>query len=207
MSAYFPRPESVRRPRSQSSASEVCRSRSGMWSRLWGISAGVTPEPMVVTEFFELLKAEPPSYRAELGTVTAGDSSQFTVFEKFAPSHWILCKCAHSEVGPPPGKGCHWDEHQLEHRESHRRIQLPNWEWADVDGETVVWAENGCFHRATLGDEGLTDVRINSKPAPRPTDSPASGTRAERTAFHFNCSKVLYMKKTMCHSTGRCSSS
>lgn len=63
-----------------------------MWSGLWGISAGVTSEPIVVTEFFELPKAKPPSYRAEQGTVTAGDSSQFTVFEEFAPGHWILRK-------------------------------------------------------------------------------------------------------------------
>ena len=92
--------------------------------------------------------------------LSAGVSGEFTVFEKFAPSHWILRKYAHSEVGPPPGRGCHWDEHELEHRESHRRIQLPKWEWADVDGETVVWAENGCLHRASLGGEGLAEVRV-----------------------------------------------
>ena len=92
--------------------------------------------------------------------LSAGVSSQFTVFEKFASGHWILRKYAHSEVGPPPGRGCYWDEHELEHRESQRRIQFPNWEWADVDGETVVWAEHGCLHRASLGGEGLADVRM-----------------------------------------------
>lgn len=65
-------------------------------------------------------------------------------------------------MGLPPGKGCHWDEHELEHRESHRRIQFPKWDWADVDSKTVVCPENGCLQRATLGDEGLAEVRILS---------------------------------------------
>lgn len=50
----------------------------------------------------------------------------------------IAVNYAHSEAGPPPGRGCHGDEHQLERREGHRRIQFPKWEWADAGGETVV---------------------------------------------------------------------
>ena len=36
------------------------------------------------------------------------------VFEKPLPKGWILRKLAHEETGSPPGKGCYWDEHELE---------------------------------------------------------------------------------------------
>ena len=47
--------------------------------------------------------------------LTAVVSSAFSVFEKPLSSGWILRKYAHAEVGAPPGKGCYWDEHELDH--------------------------------------------------------------------------------------------
>jgi hypothetical protein len=68
--------------------------------------------------------------------LTAGLTSSFTVFEKTLPKGWILRKYAHAEVGAPPGKGCYWDEHELEHPKLNHRFLLPKWEWADWDGKT-----------------------------------------------------------------------
>ena len=80
----------------------------------------------------------------------AGISDVFTVFEKPLPNGRVLRKYAHGEVNPGPGKACHLDEHEIEHAELARRITFPNWEWADLDGETLVWAEDGCLHRAPV---------------------------------------------------------
>ncbi|MBZ5606903.1 MAG: hypothetical protein LAP38_01485 [Acidobacteriia bacterium] len=80
-----------------------------------------------------------------------GKFNSCTVFEKVHPKKsWILRKFAHEEVGSPPGKGCYWDEHELEHPKLERRLSLPKWEWAEFRGDTVLWAEGGCIHRARV---------------------------------------------------------
>ena len=78
-----------------------------------------------------------------------------TVFEKPLPAGWILRKYAHAQTGAPPGKGCYWDEHELEDSQGIRRHTFPDWEWADRDGDRLVWAENGCLYRAEVDAEGL----------------------------------------------------
>ncbi len=93
-------------------------------------------------------------------TVTAGRFSEFTVFEKALPRGWILRKYAHAEVGAPPGKGCYWDEHELEHPRPVRRLMFPKWEWAERDGQTLVWAEDGRLCRADLKAEGPAATRV-----------------------------------------------
>jgi hypothetical protein len=92
--------------------------------------------------------------------MTAGLSSAFTVFEKNLPNGWILRKYAHSEVGAPPGKTCHWDEHELERPERQLRIAGKKWEWADLDGKTLVWAEDGCLKRASLGETTTSEPKV-----------------------------------------------
>jgi hypothetical protein len=73
-----------------------------------------------------------------------------TVFEKNLPKGWILRKFAHAQVGSPPGKGCSWDEHELENPESKSLLKLPAWEWAELDGKRVVWAEKGCLFASSI---------------------------------------------------------
>lgn len=53
----------------------------------------------------------------------------------------MLRKLAHEQVGALPGKGCYWDGHELEHAESGAHISGKDWEWADLDGKRLVWAE------------------------------------------------------------------
>jgi len=72
----------------------------------------------------------------------------------------MLRKYAHAEVGAPPGKGCYWDEHELEHPATQHRLLFPKWEWADLDRNTLVWAEDGCLHRASLDAGGLGPARV-----------------------------------------------
>jgi hypothetical protein len=83
-------------------------------------------------------------------TVENGKWNTCDVFEKPLAHGWILRKFARAETGAPPGKGCYWDEHELEQPRSRQRLAFPHWEWADVDGKDLVWAEGGCLYRARL---------------------------------------------------------
>lgn len=79
-----------------------------------------------------------------------------TIFEKRLPKGWILRKTAHEESGAPPGKGCYWDEHELVQPKLAASLPLPDWEWADLDGRTLVWTERGRLYRAPLdAEEGV----------------------------------------------------
>ncbi len=82
------------------------------------------------------------------------------VFEKELPHGWLLRKLAHEQVGAPPGRGCYWDEHELEHTKSGTRIEAPDWEWAELDGKTMVYAHGGCLYRAPIHEKGLGAPRM-----------------------------------------------
>jgi hypothetical protein len=76
-----------------------------------------------------------------------------TIFEKTLPNGLVLRKVAHEQVGSPPGKGCYWDEHELRSSDGSAK-RLAGWEWADLDGDRVVWAEGGCLNQSRLGRGG-----------------------------------------------------
>jgi hypothetical protein len=80
------------------------------------------------------------------------------VFEKPAPGGWTLRKIAHSQIDSPEGKGCYWDEHELLHPERNVWLGYPDWEWAEVDRDRLVWAEKGRLLAGRLDDAGPTEV-------------------------------------------------
>jgi hypothetical protein len=88
--------------------------------------------------------------------VTVAKWKAHDIFEKPVDSAWVLRKIAHAEVGAPEGKGCYWDEHELVFRGSDRRISCPDWGWADVDDQRVVWAADGKLFAATMSEAGIT---------------------------------------------------
>ena len=65
------------------------------------------------------------------------------IFEKPVGNGWILRKIAHAQVEAPPGNGCYWDEHQLVGPRLMQKIACQRWEWAELDGERLVWASEG----------------------------------------------------------------
>jgi len=87
--------------------------------------------------------------------IVESPQNTLTVFEKPAGHGWTLRKLAHEQVGAPPGKGCYWDEHELEHTRSGSRRICAAWEWAEVDRGTIVWAEHGALYRARPTNDGL----------------------------------------------------
>jgi hypothetical protein len=78
----------------------------------------------------------------------------FSLFEKPVPGGWTLRKLIRS--GGAPGKASACDEHALEHQPTGRKIAARAWEWADLDGERLVWAEAGKLFAARLGEEELS---------------------------------------------------
>ncbi len=85
-----------------------------------------------------------------IGHETSGKWDSKTIFEKSSSKDWILRKIAHEQVGSPKGKGCYWDEHELINKSSEMRISHYNWEWAELDDKTIVWAEKGCIYRSSV---------------------------------------------------------
>jgi len=79
--------------------------------------------------------------------------------EKTVPEGWTLRKVVHEGRPEQQGKGGMWEEHELEHTSSGLRIPGTDWEWADVDGTRVVWAEKGKLFAAHLNDAGLCDTK------------------------------------------------
>lgn len=73
-----------------------------------------------------------------------------TIFQKTIPKGWVLRKIAHEQVDSPKGKGCYWDEHELINIKSETKLTYRDWEWADLDGKTIVWASKGCMYRASI---------------------------------------------------------
>ena len=92
-------------------------------------------------------------------TKVNGKWNSETIFEKSLPNGWVLRKVAHEQVDSPQGKGCYWDEHKLV--SSRSEIDHRDWEWAELDGRTIVWAEKGCMYRANLSrQKGLEDPKL-----------------------------------------------
>ncbi len=109
------------------------------------------------------------------GRSREGMHEDIAVFEKALHRGWILRKFAHAETGAPPGKGCYWDEHELEHTKSKIRIRCPAWEWVEWDEGRIVWASDGQLWAARLGRPGIYDQKLlydfnemKFKPIPAP---------------------------------------
>lgn len=79
-------------------------------------------------------------------------------FEKELTHDWVLRKLCHAQIHSPVGKGCYWDEHFLANVHTHTLIPLASWEWADVDRNRLVWAEQGMLKAAKIGPDGLEEV-------------------------------------------------
>lgn len=60
--------------------------------------------------------------------IVASRTEACTVFDKPLRGGWILRKLAHEQVGAPPGKGCYWDEHELEHDATGTLVRCRDWE-------------------------------------------------------------------------------
>lgn len=99
-----------------------------------------------------------------------------TIFERPLVHGWMLRKIAHEQVGAPEGKSCYWDEHEVVHVEKGEVLQHPDWEWADRDGDSIVYGSRGCLYRARINRahgigrprllRDLNEMQFEAIPAP-----------------------------------------
>ena len=75
-----------------------------------------------------------------------------TIFEKAIHNKWLLRKIAHEQIASPKGKGCYWDQHQLQTNKGEMLLK-PNWEWADWVDDSIVYAEGGCLYKIGIKSE------------------------------------------------------
>ena len=75
--------------------------------------------------------------------------ARVTIFEKSYKNKFVLRKIAHEQLDSPQGKGCYWDEHEIENTISGECKSFSQWEWADFDSGKIVFTQNGCIYRAT----------------------------------------------------------
>lgn len=80
-------------------------------------------------------------------------------YEKDLKNSWVLRKLAHAQVYAPIGKGGHWEEHVLYFPATGEEIAYPDWEWADLDHERLVWSAQGMLYAGVLGNQGLAEQR------------------------------------------------
>jgi len=93
-----------------------------------------------------------------LGKQGPGWLNEFAVFEKPAGRDWVLRKRAFETLpNSTQGRGCYYDEHDLINRSAGEAIEHSTWEWAEVDGERIVWAERGKLFQSQLNESGLTE--------------------------------------------------
>lgn len=85
------------------------------------------------------------------------EQDSYDVFEKPLTHGWTLRKTAHAETDSADDTVCHWDEHLLVHEKSKEEIACPNWEWADLDKQRLVWASDGKLYSGHVSSNGLTD--------------------------------------------------
>jgi hypothetical protein len=91
--------------------------------------------------YFNRLERDGWTLRPELAIGAAG--ARTIVFEKPLAHGWTLRKLAHASIGKKPeGQGVYHDEHELVHA-SGRELPRAEWEWAERDGDRLVWAERG----------------------------------------------------------------
>jgi hypothetical protein len=87
------------------------------------------------------------------------NGGQTTVFEKRVSGHWLLRKHAHATSDHPVGRGVYFDTHELVNVRTHESVSKEAWEWADVDGDRIVWAAAGCISAGRLEAKGVRQER------------------------------------------------
>ena len=77
------------------------------------------------------------------------------IFEKRISNHWKLIKHFNIDTNHPEGRGVYYDTHILRPAGEGEEIPQQTWEWADVDGGRLLWAENGQIWTAVLEKNGF----------------------------------------------------
>lgn len=83
-----------------------------------------------------------------------------SIFEKVLSRKWLLRKICHEQVGSPKGKGCYWDEHELQN-DAGEVLTMPDWEWAEWLDGAIVYAKNGSLYEMKINTMAFLGEQIH----------------------------------------------
>lgn len=92
------------------------------------------------------------------GWIIDKEEKHKTFFSKKINSKWTLINIFNNTLEHPIGKGCYYETYVLQNTNS-ENISMFDWEWADVDGERIVWAEKGCIYCGYLNNIELIKIK------------------------------------------------
>jgi len=93
------------------------------------------------------------------GWLMRTDFERVTVFDKGVNEHLVLRKLAYATSDHRVGQGGYFDEHELRFFPSGRSELHPDWEWAEFDGNRLLWVSGGCLFAGHVSGEGLSGVQ------------------------------------------------
>ncbi|MDR2905822.1 MAG: hypothetical protein LBU73_07705 [Helicobacteraceae bacterium] len=76
-------------------------------------------------------------------------------FSKRINDAWDIVKKFHGGLDHPIGKGIYHESHLLLNKKTGEELVCPDWEWADVDGDRLLWAEKGLIYAGVVKKQGL----------------------------------------------------
>ncbi|TFZ03429.1 hypothetical protein [Ramlibacter rhizophilus] len=86
---------------------------------------------------------------------------ELTIFERRIDQRWTLRKLAYATSAMHlVGRGCYFDEHELRSERDGSVTRCPGWEWADLDGLRLVWAQAGCLYSTYMQPDGPGPVKL-----------------------------------------------
>jgi len=80
------------------------------------------------------------------------------IFEKTNKFGLILRKRLHAG-GNKKGQSVYWEEHELVSKQG-KTEKFPNWEWAEMQDKSIVYAEKGCLYRAKFFGKEMMKAKL-----------------------------------------------
>lgn len=91
---------------------------------------------------------------------TRDQKDGYSTFRKQLPKGWVIDKIAHATIDHPVGAGCYFDTHALRNEKNECTIDCADWEWAEQDGQRLIWVSKGILYTAGLSASGLARTKM-----------------------------------------------
>lgn len=71
---------------------------------------------------------------------------------------WTLQQFSHGDLNAPFGRGVFWQSYEAQDLVTGETLGDQSWEWADFDGDRLVWAQHGKLLATKIWDGGHGDI-------------------------------------------------
>ena len=79
------------------------------------------------------------------------------LWEKICSS-WTLQQFSHADLNAPLERGVYWQSYEAQDLVTGETLGDQSWEWADFDGDRLVWAQSGKLFALKIWDGGRGDI-------------------------------------------------